>query len=81
MHSTATATHAVLTRLGRPHRIAPVTDAQAMSDFRAAEMLAIGIYSIREVGPEEARKAEDVVAGMRAAMQTMATPEWRAACG
>ena len=80
MHN-ATATHAVLTRLGRPHRIAPVTDAQAMSDFRAAAMLTIGIYSIREVGPEEARKAEDVVAGMRAAMQTMATPEWRAACG
>ena len=77
----ATATHAVLTRLGRPHRVALLTDAQAMTDFRTAAMLTIGIYSIREVGPEEARKAEDVVAGMRAAMQTMATPEWRAACG
>ena len=78
---TAAATHAILDRLGRPHRVALLTDAQAMTDFHIAAMLPIGIYSIRKVGPEEARKAEDVVTGMRAAMQTMAAPEWRAACG
>ena len=73
MHSTATATHAVLTRLGRPHRIAPVTDAQTMSDFRAAEMLAIGIYGIRYVEGAEVTRAEDIIAGTRAALAVMAS--------
>ena len=81
MDTAAANTHAILDRLGSPHRVALLTDAQAMTDFRVAAMLTIGIYSIREVGQEEAQKAEDAVAGMRAAMQTMATPEWRAACG
>ena len=81
MDTAAATTHAILDRLGSPHRVALLTDAQAMTDFRVAAMLPIGIYSIREVGPEEAQKADDAVAGMRAAMQTMAAPKWRAACG
>ena len=73
MDTAATATHAVLTRLGRPHRIAPVTDAQAMSDFRAAAMLAIGIYGIRYVEGAEVTRAEDIIAGTRAALAVMAS--------
>ena len=78
MHN-ATATHAVLTRLGRPHRIAPVTDAQAMSDFRAAEMLAIGAYSIHYVEGDDVTRAEDIIAGTRAAIAVIASPAWQAA--
>ena len=75
----ATATHAVLTRLGRPHRVALVTDAQAMSDFRAAAMLTIGIYEIRYVDATAAMRAEDIIAGTRSALAVMASPAWQAA--
>lgn len=78
MHSD-TATHAVLYRLGRPIRVAPLADSQAMSDFRVAEMLTIGIYSITRVDAKGAQAAEDAVEGLRAAVQVMASPAWRAA--
>ena len=72
-----TATHAVMLRLGAPHRVAPLTDAQAMLDFRVAASLPIGIYSLREVDSAEAARLECVVAGMMDAYKTMAGPEWR----
>ena len=44
-----------------------------MSDFRAAAMLAIGIYGIRYVEGAEVARAEDIIAGTRAALAVMAS--------
>ena len=66
MHSPATATHAVLLRAGRPHRVAPLTDWRAMADFRAAASLSIGLYSVEHVDAAAAQTAEDTIAGARA---------------
>jgi len=77
--NTATATHAVLLRAGRPARVAPVTDWQALADMRAAASLSIGIYSIRYVDAAEAERAEDIIAGTRAALAVIASPAWQAA--
>ncbi len=72
MHN-ANATHAVLLRAGRPHRVAPLSDWRAMGDFSAAASLAIGLYSIREVDAAEAARAEDTIAGTRAALTVIAS--------
>lgn len=74
-----TATHAVLSRLGKPHRVAPLSDWQALADMRSAASLSIGAYTLAMVGRQEAQADEDRIAGQRAAAQTMASPVWRAA--
>ena len=73
MDTAAANTHAILDRLGRPHRVALLTDAQAMSDFQAAAMLTIGIYGIRYIEGAEVNRAEDIIAGTRAALAVMAS--------
>ncbi len=78
MHSD-TATHAVLYRLDRPIRVAPLTDAAAMIDMRTAAGLSIGVYRVEHVDAKAAQTAEDAVAGLRAAHAVMASPAWQAA--
>lgn len=78
MHTApAAATHAVLSRLGRPIRVAPLADWRALADMRSAASMSVGIYSVAEVSAEEATRAECQVEGLRAAVKVMA--EWRAA--
>ena len=76
---TRTATHAILSRLGVPSRVAAMSDWQAMSDMRVAASLTIGIYTLAEVTADEAARAECIIAGRRDAARTMAGPEWRMA--
>ncbi len=78
MHN-ANATHAVLYRSGRPHRVAPLSDWQALADMRSAASMSIGIYSLAEVDARTARDAEDAIAGARSARAVMASPAWQAA--
>jgi hypothetical protein len=72
-----TATHAILLRFDTPIRVCRLGDAAALLDMRVAASLSIGIYTVAEVDPAAAERAEDRIAGRRAAAQTMAG--WRLA--
>lgn len=72
MHN-ATATHAILLRAGRPHRVASLTDWKSLADMSAAAMLSNGLYSVVYVDACEAQTAEDIIAGTRAALAVMAS--------
>jgi len=78
MHN-ANATHAVLYRSGRPTRVAPLSDWQALADMRSAASMSIGIYTVAEVDARTARDAEDAIAGVRSAYAVLASPVWQAA--
>lgn len=65
-------THAVLSRLGTPIRIAALSDWRAMADIRSSAALAIGCYTLAEVGQLEAERAEDLIAGRKSAAIVMA---------
>ena len=69
-------THAVLSRLGTPIRVAALSDWRAMADIRSAAALAIGCYTLAEVGQREAERAEDLIAGRKAAALVMAGDGW-----
>ena len=78
MHN-ANATHAVLYRSGRPHRVAALSDWQALADMRSAVSMSIGIYTLATVDARVAQDAEDIIAGARSAYAIIASPAWQAA--
>lgn len=73
MHTDAAATHAILLRSGRPHRVASLTDWRALADMRSAAAMSIGIYSIVDVDAHAVQAAEDIIAGTRAALAVIAS--------
>ncbi len=69
-------TYAILSRFGTPIRVAALSDWRAMADIRSAAALAIGCYTLAEVGQREAERAEDLIAGRKAAALVMAGDGW-----
>ena len=79
MDTAAANTHAILSRLGAPIRVAALSDWRALADMRTAASLSIGIYSIREASGREADRAEAVIAGRRDAAAVLASAPWSTA--
>mgnify|MGYP003501466976 FL=1 len=69
-------THAILSRFDTPIRVAALSDWRAMADIRSAAALAIGCYTLAEVGQREAERTEDLIAGRKAAGLVMAGDGW-----